>query len=79
MGVDMKSRTSTALRIRVICEYTILRTFMTMFSFLVAMFSFPAVFLTSWACFADGAFHQASEAGVSDTGMHFFTKSLDGT
>jgi hypothetical protein len=52
---------------------------MTMFSFLVAMFSFPAVFLTSWACFADGAFHQASDAGVSDTGMHFFTKSLDGT
>jgi len=34
----MKSRTSAALRIRAICEYTILRTFMIMFSFLAAMF-----------------------------------------
>jgi len=44
MGVDMKSRTKAVLRIRVICEYTILRYLMIMFSFLVAMFSFPAVF-----------------------------------
>jgi len=46
MGVDMKSRTSATLRTRAICEYTILRLLMIMFSFLAAMFSFPAVFLT---------------------------------
>jgi len=44
MGVDMKSRTRTVLRIHAICEYTILRYLTIMFSFLVAMFSFPAVF-----------------------------------
>lgn len=44
MGVDMKSRTRTVLRIHAICEYTILRYLTIMFSFLVAMFSFHAVF-----------------------------------
>jgi len=44
MGVDMKSRTTAVLRIQPICEYTTLRYLMIMFSFLVAMFSFPAVF-----------------------------------
>jgi len=45
MGVDMKSRTSATLRIRALCEYTILRLLMIMFSFLAAMFPFLAVFL----------------------------------
>jgi len=64
MGVDMKSRTSAALRIRAICEYTILRTFTIMFSFLVAMFSFTCGLSRQLVCFADEAFI-ASEAGVS--------------
>jgi hypothetical protein len=41
----MKSRTSATLRVRAICEYTILRLFMIMFSFLAAMFPFLPGFL----------------------------------
>lgn len=63
----MKSRTSVPLRIRAICEYTILRNLMIMFFFLVA-FS-PAVLLTSRMYFADGVF-KASEASIFDIGMH---------
>jgi len=55
MGVDMKSKTTAVLRIRAICEYTILRYLMIMFSFLVAMFLSLRSF-TSQACFAEEAF-----------------------
>jgi hypothetical protein len=49
---------------------------MIMFSFLVAMFSYPAVFLTSLACFVDGAFHRsAADAGVFDTWNAFHTRA----
>lgn len=44
---------------------------MIMFSFLVAMFSFPAVFLTSLACFADGASHRLLTRASLILGMHF--------
>ena len=66
----MKSRTSATLRIRAICEYTILRLFTIMFSFLVAMFSFPADF-PSIICRADGAFNKLLKRGVLILGMHF--------
>jgi len=75
MGVDVKSRTSTTLRIHTICKYTILRLLMVMFSFLAAMFSLPAVFLRSWR--ADGAFW-VTEVGVIDIWNALHTKSLDG-
>jgi len=69
MGVDMKSRTRAILRIRVICEYTILRHLMIMFSFLVAMFPSLRSF-TSGACFATGAFKLLKRASLI-LGMHF--------
>jgi hypothetical protein len=64
----MKSRTSAILRILLICEYTILRNLMIMFSFLVAM-SFPAVLFTSGACFVDEAFELLKRASLI-LGMH---------
>jgi len=46
-----------------------------MFSFLVAIFSFRAVF-TSSACFVNGVFFkEASDADVFDTGMHFYIRA----
>jgi len=69
MGVDMKSRTKAVLRIRAICEYTILRYLMIMFSFLVAMFLSLRSF-TSQACFADEALKFLKRASLI-SGMHF--------
>ena len=51
----MKSRTSAALRTRLICEYTILRTDDHVFSYGCDV-SFRAVFLTSWACCGRGLY-----------------------
>jgi hypothetical protein len=49
-----------------------------MFSFLVAMFPFPAVFHIE-DMFYRGSLYSASKVGVFDIGMYFFAKSLDGT
>jgi len=70
----MKSSLSVSLRIA-ICEYTILRTFTIMFSFLVAMFSFPAVFHVIGVLCGWSLSQEASEADVFDPGMHFFTRA----
>jgi hypothetical protein len=51
---------------------------MIMFSFLVAMSSFPRSFSRHGRVLRMEP-SIASEAGVSDPGMHFFTKSLNGT
>jgi hypothetical protein len=56
MGVDMKKQNECGFANSVDLRIHHPANLMIMFSFLVAMSSFPAVFLTSWACFADGAF-----------------------
>lgn len=43
------------------------------------VFSLLAVVLACRACFADGALHKLLKRASFDTGMHFFTKSLNGT
>jgi len=69
MGVDMKSRTSATLRIRAICEYTILRLLMIMFFLSGCDVSFLRFSYDHWR--TDGAFNKLLKWASLILGLHF--------